>query len=157
MISIDAGILYAAVNARSPRFKAARALVERLSASTEVVVAEQVLIQLYGALRQAGTAEAARVIRFIRRNRNWRVVDVQSGRVQMNAVWDAVFANGEDLATIRRRRLIATLRQNGVPTVYTDEAAAYRALGFDVATDPYAGSASGDGSVPAGTAAPAVR
>lgn len=138
MTSIDAGVFYAAVNARSPRFQAARALVERLSASMEVVVAEQVLVQLYGALRQAGAAEAARVIRFIRRNRNWRIVDVQSGRVQMNAVWDAVLENGEDLAAIRRRRLIGTLRQNGVTTFYTDEVAAFRALGFMAATDPYA-------------------
>lgn len=138
MISVDAGILYAAVNARSPRFRSARALVERLSASTEVVLAEQVLIQLYGALRRGGAAEAARVIRFLRRNPNWRVVDVQSGRVQMNAVWDAVLENGEDLVSVRRRRLVATLRQNGVTTFYTDEAAAYRALGFEAATDPYA-------------------
>lgn len=138
MISLDAGILYAAVNARSPRFQAARALVGQLASSTEIVLAEQVLVQLYGALRCAGAAEAARVIRFLRRNPNWRVVDVQSSRVAMNAVWDAVLANGEDLASIRRRRLVATLRQNGVTTFYTDEAAAYRALGFDAATDPYA-------------------
>lgn len=138
MISLDAGILYAAVNARSPRFRAARALVEKLSASTEVVLAEQVLIDLYGALSRADAASAEKVVRVLRRNPNWRVVDVQSSRVQMNAVWDAVFANGEGLAAIRRRRLIATLRQNGVTTFYTDEAAAYRALGFDAATDPYA-------------------
>ena len=138
MISLDAGILYAAVNARSPRFRAARALVEKLSASTEVVLAEPVLIDLYGALARADAAAAEKVVRLLRRNPNWRVVDVQSSRVQMNAVWDAVFANGEDLAAIRRRRLIATLRQNGVTTFYTDEAAAYRALGFAAATDPYA-------------------
>ena len=138
MISLDAGILYAAVNARSPRFRAARDLVERLSASTEVVLAEPVLVQLYGALRHAGADEAARVIRWLRRNPNWRVVDVQSNRVQMNAVWDAVLAGGEDLAAVRRRRLVATLRQNGVTTFYTDDVAAYRALGFDAATDPYA-------------------
>ena len=136
MISLDAGILYAAVNARSPRFRAARALVEKLSASTEVVLAEPVLIDLYGALSRADAASAEKVVRVLRRNPNWRVVDVQSSRVQMNAVWDAVFANGEDLAAIRRRRLIATLRQNGVTTFYTDEAAAYRALGFAAATDP---------------------
>lgn len=138
MISVDAGILYAAVNARSPRFKAARALVEKLAASTEVVLAEQVLIQLYGALLRGGAAEAARVVRFLRRNPNWRVVDVQSSRVAMNGVWDAVLAGGEDLVSIQRRRLVATLRQNGVTTFYTDEAAAYRALGFEAATDPYA-------------------
>ena len=138
MISVDAGILYAAVNARSPRFRAARALVGKLASSTEVVLAEQVLILLYGALLRGGAAEAARVVRFLRRNPNWRVVDVQSSRVAMNAVWDAVLENSEDLASIRRRRLVATLRQNGVTTFYTDEAAAYRALGFDAATDPYA-------------------
>ena len=138
MISVDAGILYAAVNARSPRFRAARALVERLSASTEVVLAEPVLIRLYGALRRGGAAEAARVIRFLRRNPNWRVVDVQSSRVAMNGIWDAVLADGEDLVSIQRRRLVATLCQNGVTTFYTDEAAAYRALGFEAATDPYA-------------------
>ena len=138
MISVDAGILYAAVNARSPRFKTARALVERLAASTEVVLAEPVLIQLYGALRRAGGDEAARVIRWLRRNPNWRVVDVQSSRVAMNGIWDAVLADGEDGAAIQRRRLAAALRQNGVTTFYTDEAAAYRAFGFDAATDPYA-------------------
>ena len=138
MISVDAGILYAAVNARSPRFRAARALVEKLSASTEVVLAEPVLIRLYGALRRGGAAEAAQVVRFLRRNPNWRVVDVQSNRVAMNDVWDAVLEKGEDLVAIRRRRLVATLRQNGVTTFYTDEAAAYRALGFAAAADPYA-------------------
>ena len=138
MISVDAGILYAAVNARSPRFRAARALVEKLSASTEVVLAEPVLIRLYGALRRGGAAEAAQVVRFLRRNPNWRVVDVQSSRVAMNGIWDAVLADGEDLVSIQRRRLVATLCQNGVTTFYTDEAAAYRALGFEAATDPYA-------------------
>ena len=138
MISLDAGILYAAVNARSPRFRAARALVEKLAASTEVVLAEQVLIDLYGALARADAAAAEKVVRLLRRNPNWRVVDVQSSRVQMNAVWNAVLEGGEDLVSIQRRRLVATLRQNGVTTFYTDEAAAYRALGFDAATDPYA-------------------
>ena len=138
MISLDAGVLYAAVNARSPHFRVARALVERLSSSTEVVLTEQVLIRLYGALRRGNAADAARVIRILRRNPNWRVVDVQSSRVQMNAVWNAVLEQGEDLVSVQRRRLVATLRQNGVTTFYTDEADAYRTLGLDAATDPYA-------------------
>ncbi len=138
MISLDAGILYAAVNARSPHFPAARELVEKLSASRDVVVSEQVLIQLYGALAHADPAGAEKVVRALRRNPNWRIVDVQSTRVQMNAVWEAVFAQGEDLATIYRRRLIATLRQNGVTVFYTEEAAAFAELGFEAAVNPYA-------------------
>ena len=83
-------------------------------------------------------AGAEKVVRALRRNPNWRIVDVQSTRVQMNAVWEAVFAQGEDLATIYRRRLIATLRQNGVTVFYTEEAAAFAELGFEAAVNPYA-------------------
>lgn len=82
--------------------------------------------------------DTGKVIRFLRRNPNWRVVDIQSNRVQMNDVWNSVFERGEDLATIRRRRLIAMLRQNNVTVFYTDEEAAFQALGFEVAENPYA-------------------
>ena len=105
MISIGADVLYAAVNADSPDFEKARALVGRLGTSTEVVISEQTLISLYGALVRKGAADAASVIRYFRRNPNWRVVDVQSSRLEMNVIWDSVFAGGEDLPSIRRRRI----------------------------------------------------
>ena len=86
MISVGADVLYAAVNADSPDFEKARALVGRLGKSTEVVLSEQTLIALYGALARKGAAEAASVIRYFRRNPNWRVVDAQSSRREMEAV-----------------------------------------------------------------------
>ena len=139
MISIGADVLYAAVNADSPDFEKARALVGRLGTSTEVVLSEQTLIALYGALARKGAAEAASVIRYFRRNPNWRVVDAQSSRLEMNAIWDFVFAGGEDLPSIRRRRLVMTLQRNGVTKFLTGEAEIYRKLGCAFAEDPFGG------------------
>ena len=138
MISIGADVLYAAVNADSPDFEKARALVGRLGTSTEVVISEQTLISLYVALVRKGAADAASVIRYFRRNPNWRVVDVQSSRLEMNVIWDSVFAGGEDLSSIRRRRLVMTLQRNGVTKFFTGEAAVFRKLGCDFAEDPFA-------------------
>ena len=137
MISIGADVLYAAVNADSPDFEKARALVGRLGTSTEVVISEQTLISLYGALVRKGAADAASVIRYFRRNPNWRVVDAQSSRLEMNVIWDAVFAGGEDLPSIRRRRLLMTLRRNGVTKFFTGEAAVFAKLGCDFAENPF--------------------
>lgn len=139
MISIGADVLYAAVNADSPDFEKARALVGRLGTSTEVVLSEQTLIALYGVLARKGAAEAASVIRYFRRNPNWRVVDAQSSRLEMNAIWDSVFAGGEDLPSIRRRRLVMTLQRNGVTKFLTGEAEIYRKLGCAFAEDPFGG------------------
>lgn len=137
MISIGADVLYAAVNADSHDFEKARALVGRLGTSTEVVISEQTLISLYGALVRKGAADAASVIRYFRRNPNWRVVDVQSSRLEMNVIWDSVFAGGEDLPSIRRRRLVMTLQRNGVTKFFTGEAAVFAKLGCDFAENPF--------------------
>ena len=133
MISIDAGVLYAAVNRTSPNFAKARALVEELSRSTEVVITEQTLIALYSAIVRKSPDDATRVIRYLRGNPNWRIVDTQSSRVLMNNIWQPVLARGEDFASIRRRRLVQTLRPNGVTRFYTDEPDAYQAIGFEAA------------------------
>ena len=137
MISIGADVLYAAVNADSPDFEKARALVGHLGTSTEVVISEQTLISLYGALVRKGAADAASVIRYFRRNPNWRVVDIQSSRLEMNGIWDSVFAGGEDLPSIRRRRLVMTLQRNGVTKFFTGEAAVFAKLGCDFAENPF--------------------
>ena len=137
MISIDVGVLYAAVNRASPNFHKARALVEDLSRSNEVVLTEQVLIALYAAISRKSSQEAAHVIRYFRSNPNWRIVDTQSNRVMMNVIWQSVLARGEDITSIRRRRLIQTLRQSGVTRFYTDEPDAYLALGFDAAVSAF--------------------
>ena len=137
MISIDVGVLYAAVNRASPNFRKARALVEDLSRSNEVVLTEQVLITLYAAIARKSPQEAAQVIHYFRGNPNWRIVDTQSNRVMMNVVWQSVLARGEDITSIRRRRLIQTLRQSGVTRFYTDEPDAYLALGFDAAISAF--------------------
>ena len=137
MISIGADVLYAAVNADSPDFEKARALVGRLGTSTEVVISEQTLISLYGVLVRKGAADAASVIRYFRRNPNWRVVDVQSSRLEMNVIWDSVFAGGEDLPSIRRRRLVMTLQRNGVTKFFTGEASVFAKLGCDFAENPF--------------------
>ena len=105
MISIDVGVLYAAVNRTSPNFHKARALVEDLSRSNDVVLTEQVLIALYAAIARKSPQEAAQVIRYFRSNSNWRIVDTQSNRVMMNVIWQSVLARGEDIISIRRRRL----------------------------------------------------
>lgn len=138
MISFDAGVLADAVNGRSPYFSQARALVEGLFPSREVILIETELIALYGALRRVGRDESARVIRVLRKNPNWRIVDVQSSRVLMDPVWEVALSEGCGLDEIRRRRLIQCLRQNGVTTFYTVEADSYLALGFAGAKYPYA-------------------
>lgn len=131
MTSIDADVMYAAVNAGAPHFTAARRLVESLMRSTELVLLEPVLIQLYGAVAKKSAADASKVIRAIRQNPHWRIVDVQSNRVMMNGIWEAVLAGEEDLTAIHRRRLVALLEQSGVDRFYTLQADLYRSLGYE--------------------------
>ena len=139
MISFGADVLYAAVNEDSPQFAVARELVLKYESSTDVVLAEEVLVALYGALARTRMKDAASVIRYFRGNPNWRVVDAQSSRVAMNAIWDYAFAGGEDVQTIHRQRLSATLQRNGVTTFYTGEAEAFRAIGCACARNPFEG------------------
>lgn len=137
MISFGVDVLYAAVNEDSPQFAAARELVMKYESSTDVVLLEEVLVALYGALARTPIKDAAAVIRHFRGNPNWRVVDAQSSRVAMNAIWDCALANGEDVLTIHRRRLLATLQRNGVTTFYTGEAEALGAIGCAFARNPF--------------------
>lgn len=137
MISFDVGVLYAAVNGASPHFRKARALLERHLASNEVVLSEQVLVPLYTAIARANRAEAAHVIRLLRQNPNWRIVDAQSSRVEMNPVWQAVYAGEAEPRDIRKWRLAITLRQNGVTTFYTDEPDFYQDRGITGAVNPF--------------------
>lgn len=137
MISFGADVLYAAVNADAPQFAVARELVMKYEPSTDVVLSEETLVALYGALARTRVKDAASVVRYFRGNPNWRVVDVQSNRVAMNAIWDCAFANGEDVQAIHRRRLLATLQRNGVTTFYTGAAEAFRAIGCEFARNPF--------------------
>ena len=138
MISIDVGVFYDAVNSASPHFRQARELVERLSRSTEVVIPEPTFVALYGALVSKSPEGAVRVIRQLRTNPRWRVVDIQSTRLDMNPVWEKVLSEGLGVADIRRLRMVSTLRRNGVDKFYTTEAEAYHALGFLAAVSAYA-------------------
>jgi len=137
MTSCDTNILFSACDASAEGHAAARNFLREHGRDAEFCICEQVLMELYCLLRNpavctrpASPAEAVEVIRRMRSNVFWSVVDVVSGHGIMERVWRA--ASGGSFA--RRRifdvRLSQTLLHHGVTEFATRNAKDFRDAGF---------------------------
>ena len=144
MISFDTNILLYALNSDCPEFDRARDTIDQHTSSTEVVLSELVLVELYLLLRNPAVltrpysaSTAAETVQMFRANPNWRLVE---NAPVMNEVWR--FAARRDVA--RRRiidaRLALTLRHHGVTTLVTRNVRDFDGFGFKKVLNPFESS-----------------
>ena len=140
MKSIDTNLLLYALNPSAKEHDSAMKFIESWSSSTDVVIIELVLVELYQLLRnprvfqQAASAqEATRVIQSFRRNPKWQIVE---NAPVMDEVWR--IASEDDFA--RRRlfdvRLALTLQHHGVTHFATANVKDFQNLGFEKVWNP---------------------
>lgn len=140
--SLDTNILVYAANLDCPEHAAALEVVDRaLAEPREWILAEQVLLEFYKALRHPrilarplGAREAAAQVRFLREESGFQVCCPEM------AHWGDVF-RGLDTPDFPYQRtfdlvLGVTLRRNGVRTFYTRNTADFAGLGFEQVLNP---------------------
>ena len=143
MISCDTNILFAATNPDDANHEAAYDFLLTHGENTDFVVAEQVLVELYGLLRNPAilkrplsAGEAVQAIRAYRSNPYWSVVDVpQDGRV-MREVWNRAAVPGFARRRIHDLRLAFTLFYSGVTDFYTRNVKDFADVGFSRLENP---------------------
>ncbi|MBN1268440.1 MAG: PIN domain-containing protein [Kiritimatiellae bacterium] len=143
MISCDTNVLFAAMDSQSPAHAAARAFLDRHAHDEAFCLSEQVLMEIYVLLRNPAVAtpplsarDTVDIIRQLRGNPSWRIVDVPGERSLMDTLWD--HAAKPDFA--RRRifdaRLALTLRHHGVTEFATRNTRDFDDFGFERVWDP---------------------
>ena len=142
LTSIDTNLLLYSINADCPEFAAARGFVSDLADSTDVVIAEYVLVELYLLLRNPAVvreplpaAEAVAVCQAFRRNPQWQLVEAAH---VMDEVWNHASKVGFARRCIVDARLALTLRRHGVTDFATRNTAHFQGYGFDRVWDPIA-------------------
>ena len=145
MTSCDTNILYAAFNADAVGHAAARRYLVDQAGSASFVLCEQVLMELYGLLRNPAVTkqplsapEAVAVIQRFRSNPRWRVVDVPTDRTCMERVWKAAAGHAFAFRRIFDLRLAETLLHHGVETFATRNGKDFSGCGFKRVFDPCA-------------------
>ena len=134
MIGIDTNILAYARLAESPWHKEASAFLERLRESSDVVIGEQTLVELYLLLRNdkilsppLGPDEAVAECNLFRSHPRWRLVDAVD---VMPDVWPLAAAPGFPRRRIIDVRLAKTLQSHGVREFATANVKDFEGLGF---------------------------
>jgi len=142
VISVDTNILLYALNPECAEFGPARELLETLKRSTEVVLCEQVLVELYLLLRNPKVvghpqtaAGAVAICQAFRSNPRWRIVE---GGPVMAQVWSLAMAEDFPRRRIIDARIALTLQHHGVRRVYTRNRRDFLPFGFDHVIDPIA-------------------
>lgn len=145
MVSCDTNVLFAAVNPEDANHAAALDFMTRHADDPDFVLAEQVLVELYGLLRNPvvnkhplGAAEAVEVISAFRRNPAWAIVDVPSGPAAMNAVWRRAAERDFARRRIHDMRLAETLKHWGVVEFHTRNTKDFEDAGFEILENPFA-------------------
>lgn len=142
MISLDTNVLLYSLNADCAEFATARDLVASLHTSSEVVICELVLVELYLLLRNPAVISAplpaphaTSVCQAFRAHPKWRLVE--SAPV-MGAVWKRAGAPGFARRRIVDARLALTLRHHGVTEIITRNVRDFEGFGFERLTNPFA-------------------
>ncbi len=140
MISVDANIMVYALNENMPEQQRAWNLLLDLSARDDVVIAEQVLVEVYLLIRNpvvfprpCSSEDAAQVCQVFRSNPRWRLVDCAP---VMDDVWRHAAAPSFARRRIIDARLALTLRAAGVTEFATQNAKDFAEFGFDRVWDP---------------------
>lgn len=143
MISCDTNILFAATNPDDDHHRLAYDFLCGQSENSEFVLAEQVLIELYGLLRNPvimkhplSAREAVSVITAYRSNPVWSIVDVPSDGKVMREVWRRAGSENFARRRIHDLRLAFTLRSWGVTAFYTRNIRDFTDVGFEVLQNP---------------------
>lgn len=141
MIALDTSVLFPALEKSHANHGAARVFIDELGAS-EVAVCELVLAEIYVLVRNPatcrrplGSAQACAVIRTLRTNPAWRLVDYPGGL--MDAVWRACAPSGFARRRIFDARLAATLLHHGVRELATCNVKDFDGLGLARVWDPF--------------------
>ncbi len=141
MISLDTNILLYGINQDCPEFSRALEVVADLASSTDVVMSELVLIELYLLLRNPAVVtrpfaagEAVEICQTYRRNPHWRLVE-------WAPIMDEVWHRASDAGFARHRiidaRLALTLRHHGVTEFITRNVRDFKDLGFERLRNPF--------------------
>lgn len=139
-LSVDTNIIVHALNADSEAHAPARAFLDSLATRTDVVIAEQMLVEVYLLIRNKAVfrrpysaPDAVAVCRRLRSNPRWRVVEC---RPVMSKVWTQASTSGFARRRIIDLRLAYTLTAAGVTEFATGNVEHFRGLGFERVFDP---------------------
>lgn len=140
--SVDTNILLYALNADCPENAVARAVVEDLAASDDVVICDLVLVELYLLLRNPAVVtrpldapEARDACLIFRRHPTWRVAE---NAPIMDTVWPLTGASGFARRRIIDARLAHTALHHGVTEWITRNVDDFAGFGFEQVTNPFA-------------------
>ena len=138
MLSIDTNLLFHAFAADRPEHPAARAWLEPLHASSEVVISEFVLVEFYRLLRNPmvcrqpkSAPEATQIIQAYRSHPRWCLLGLprDSGALHA-ALWQATAAPDFPYRRIYDARLALSLRAQGVTEFATANVRDFESFGF---------------------------
>jgi toxin-antitoxin system PIN domain toxin len=142
MIAVDTNVLFPALEKSHANHAAARAFLEQLEPG-QTALCELVLVEIYLMIRNPatsrrplGAAQAGDVIRHLRTNPAWRLIDYPGGI--MDGVWRVSAERGFARRRIIDARLAATLLHHGIRQLATANVKDFRGLGLARVWNPLA-------------------
>jgi toxin-antitoxin system PIN domain toxin len=143
MIGVDTNLLIAWLNSAHPGHPVAKPWFESQSASTDLVLCELVLIELYSLLRNPKlwaspllAPAAVAMIQTLRQHPHWELVDYPGGL--MGEIWSHASASQFAYRRIYDARLALTLRHHGVTEFATANVKDFQDFGFTRVWNPLA-------------------
>ena len=140
MVSLDANIIVYSLNRSMSEHERARSFLLQLSDRNDVVIAEQVLVEVYLLIRNPAVfpdpysaKEAAQVCEGYRANPLWKLVECMP---VMGEVWQRAGTPAFARRRIIDARLALTLRAAGVTDFATRNVKDFSDFGFDRVWDP---------------------
>ena len=139
-VSIDTNLLFYALNSEAAEHEEAKKFVDFLTSSSDVVMVELVLVELYVLLRNPkifttvfSADEAADIIQRFRSNPRWQLVE---NAPIMHEVWDKARHDSFARRKIFDVRLALTLKHHGVTHFATANTKDFEDLGFERVWNP---------------------
>lgn len=143
MISCDTNILFPACDKSAGGHERAREFLAAYLQRDDFCICEQVLLELYCLLRNPAVCKrpltgsaAVAMIRALRSNPKWHIVDVVMDSDIMEAVWSQGAAENFAYRRIFDIRLAATLRHHGVTEFATCNQKDFADVGFTRVWNP---------------------
>lgn len=138
MLSIDTNLLFHAFAADRPEHVAAKAWLDPVHASPDVVLSEFVLVEFYRLLRNPvvsrspkSAADATRVIQTYRAHPRWRIVGFSRESAALHdELWRHTASPDFAYRRITDARLALTLRDHGVTEFATANVKDFAGFGF---------------------------
>lgn len=142
MIALDTNVLFPALEPSHRNHSRARAFVDGAPPG-EIVVCELVLVEIYVLVRNPavcrrplGASQATALVRRLRTNPAWRLIDYPGGL--MERVWRASAAPGFGRRRVLDARLAITLLHHGVHELATANVKDFAGLDLSRVWDPFA-------------------